>query len=205
MGVQETVAELLEPVVETLEVDILDVEWNGNSLRITVDRLLAEGEVHDRTNGVTSDQLAQVNRLISPILDQHDPVPGRYTLEVTSPGVERKLARPEHFVRALGEEVVIKMHPTLEPRRLKGELLSCDAEAGTIIVLAREIDGIDQKQTTEHVVDLADISKARTSFEWGPGPKPGQPGAKKGQGGKKPHPKQAQQNKQPNREEKDPT
>ncbi len=198
MGIPETVTELLEPVIETLEVELLDVEWNGNSLRIVVDRMLAEGEVHDRTNGVTSDQLAQVNRLISPILDQHDPVPGRYTLEVTSPGVERKLAKPEHFVRAVGEEVVVKLHPTLEPRRLKGELVSCDTDASTITVRANEIDGIDQKQITEHVVDLADINKARTSFEWGPAPKPTGPP-------KKPHPKQAQQNKQPNREEKDPS
>ena len=99
MSIPETVTELLAPVVATLDVELLDVEWNGNSLRVVVDRTWAPGEVIDKTNGITTQQLADVNRLISPILDQHDPIPGRYTLEVSSPGIERKLATVDHFRR----------------------------------------------------------------------------------------------------------
>ncbi len=182
MSIPDTVTELLEPVVATLDVELIDVEWNGNSLRIVVDRVWTQDEVIDKTNGITTQQLADVNRLISPILDQHDPVPGRYTLEVSSPGVERKLTKPEHYRRALGENVVVKLMPQLEPRRVKGELLAIDVDTNTIQVVGTEIDGIGQVDPTPITLDIASIQKARTSFDWGPTPKPGGPkskGAKK--------------------------
>lgn len=182
MSIPDTVTELLEPVVATLDVELLDVEWNGNSLRVVVDRVWPQDEVADKTNGITTQQLADVNRLISPILDQHDPVPGRYTLEVSSPGVERKLTKPEHYRRAVGENVVVKLMPQLEPRRVKGELLAIDVDTNTIQVVGAEIDGVDQADPAPMTLDLASIQKARTSFNWGPTPKPGGPkpkGAKK--------------------------
>ncbi len=185
MGIPETITELLEPVVATLDVEILDVEWNGNSLRLVVDRLWAEGEVADKTNGITTSQLQEVNRLISPILDQHDPIPGRYTLEVSSPGIERKLTKPDHFSRAVGEEVVIKMLPGETPRRIRGPLVAFDSDAERLTIDAIEVDGIDRAQTESVVLDLASVQKARTSFNWGPTPKKGghvkkAGGAKKG-------------------------
>ena len=176
MSIEKTVTELL---VATLDVEILDIEWNGNSLRVVVDRTWGPDEVIDKTNGITTQQLADVNRLIGPILDQHDPVPGRYTLEVSSPGVERKLTKDEHYRRAVGEQVVIKLMPKLEPRRVKGELLSHDASAGTIAVFGDEIDGIDQANPEAITIDIASVQKARTSFDWGPTPKPGGPKKKK--------------------------
>lgn len=179
MSIETTVAELLEPVVATLDVEILDIEWNGNSLRVVVDRTWGPDEVIDKTNGITTQQLADVNRLIGPILDQHDPVPGRYTLEVSSPGVERKLTKLEHYRRAVGEQVVIKMLPKFEPRRVKGELKSLDEAAGSIDVVGDEIDGIDQAAPEVITIDIASVQKARTSFDWGPAPKPGGPKKKK--------------------------
>lgn len=175
MSIPETVSELLEPVVATLDVELLDVEWNGNSLRVVVDRLWAEGEVPDKKNGITTSQLQDVNRLISPILDQHDPIPGRYTLEVSSPGVERKLAKPEHFARAVGEDVVVKLLPGEEPRRVRGELLAFDADDHRLTIAAVEIDGIDQPHVEPTTIAMNQIQKARTSFQWGPSPKPGGP------------------------------
>ena len=182
MSIPDTVTELLEPLVATLDVELLDVEWNGNSLRVVVDRIRPDDEALDKTNGITTQQLADVNRLISPILDQHDPVPGRYTLEVSSPGVERKLTKLEHYRRAIGENVVVKLMPQAEPRRVKGELLALDADANSIDVVGAEIDGIDQAEPAPLTIDLASIQTARTSFNWGPAPKPGGPkpkGAKK--------------------------
>ncbi len=64
MSIPETVTELLEPVVATLDVELLYVEWNGNSLRVVVDRTWGPEEVIDKTNGITTQQLADVNRLI---------------------------------------------------------------------------------------------------------------------------------------------
>lgn len=210
MSIPETVTELLEPVVATLGVELLDVEWNGNSLRVVVDRSWGPDEVPDKTNGITTQQLADVNRLISPILDQHDPVPGRYTLEVSSPGVERKLAKPEHFRRAVGEQVVVKMHPQMQPRRVKGELLSIAEDGAAITVMADEVDGIDQSEPEAMVLDLDAVQKARTSFDWGPAPKPGakrSPGAASGKAKSKKSKsaKQAQLNSEQLKRDKDPS
>ncbi len=207
MSIPETVTELLEPVIATLDVELLDVEWNGNSLRVVVDRRWGPGDEVDKTDGITTQQLADVNRLISPILDQHDPVPGRYTLEVSSPGVERKLTRTEHYQRAVGEQVIVKMMPGIEPRRVKGELVSIDADGSTIEVVGAEVDGIDQAEPSVVSLEVASIQKARTSFDWGPTPKPGGPkaGAKKKSAGKSKS-KQAQLNSpQLKSEEKDPS
>lgn len=161
MAIPETVTELLGPVVATLGVELVDVEWSGSTLRVVVD-------AEDR---ITTEQLTQVNRLVSPILDQHDPIPGRYTLEVSSPGVERVLHRFEHYRRAIGEDVVVKMQPGIEPRRFKGTLRA--ATETTIELSVVEIDGVDLPSDEMHEIVVDDVAKARTVFNWGPGPKPG--------------------------------
>lgn len=155
------VFELLTPVVATAGVELLDVEWTGGTLRVVL----------DHPDGVSTDSLATVNRLVSPILDQHDPVPGRYTLEVSSPGVERPLRRLEHFRRAVGENVIIKTIATVEPRRVRGALRTV-AEAEVIIDVT-EVDGVELAEPEPRTVTIADISTARTTFDWGPTPKVG--------------------------------
>lgn len=198
MTVQEQVHRLLAPIVATLDVELWDVEYSGSTLRVVI----------DHSEGITTDRLAEVNRLISPILDQHDPVPGRYTLEVSSPGLERPLKRIVHFQRAIGEEILVKMVSSVAPRRFKGRLLAIeaarndlethpaaestehDAGAGPVVeddlsldgvlsLEATEIDGIELDQPEPRQLQLADVATARTVFVWGPTPKPGQPGAKK--------------------------
>ena len=171
------VFELLAPVVATADVELLDVDWTGGTLRVVL----------DRPDGVTTEQLTSVNRLISPILDQHDPVPGRYTLEVSSPGVERPLRRLEHFRRAIGEEIIVKTIATVEPRRVKGALTAVAEHSVTIDVI--EVDGVDLTEPESRELALADVSTARTVFDWGPTPKLGgksnqNKGGKKHQGGK---------------------
>ena len=96
--IADRVHDLLAPVLATVGAELVDVQWAGGTLRIVADR-------PDGGGGITVDGLAEINRLVSPILDQHDPVPGRYTLEVSSPGVECPLRRPDHFRRAVGETV----------------------------------------------------------------------------------------------------
>lgn len=176
MTVADTVSDLLTPVVESLGAELIDVSFNGGLLRVTIDQ---EG-------GVTTGVLTKVNRTISPILDQHDPVPGRYTLEVSSPGVERKLTKLSHFERAVGEQVLIKLEPGSDPRRLRGELNRVQADesglGGKLTLEVSEIDGVDIPDSETRTVSIASVTKARTVFNWGPGPKPG----KKGSGKKKP-------------------
>lgn len=159
--VADRVNDLLAPVVAALDAELVDVEWAGGTLRLAV----------DRAGGITTDSLAEINRAVSPILDQHDPVPGRYTLEVSSPGVERPLRRADHFRRAVGETIIVKAVPGIDPRRTKGTLRSFADGALTIEVT--EIDGVGLAQAEVHTVELADIDSAKTHFEWGPSPKPG--------------------------------
>ena len=161
MGIPEQVTELAQPVALAVGAEIVDVEWHGGLLRVVV----------DQPGGVTTDVLATVNRQLSALLDQHDPVPGRYTLEVTSPGVERPLSRPDHWVRAVGEDVIVKLGPDAGVRRLKGRLTAVADGVASLDVV--EVDGVDQPTVTSRDVDLADVVSARTVFDWGPAPKPG--------------------------------
>lgn len=223
MDVQDRVYALLAPVVATLGVELIDVEFTGGTLRVVVDvdptapaapapesapteavvseAAPTEAETETETPaeapsekpeivGVTTGQLAAVNRLVSPILDQHDPIPGRYTLEVSSPGLERPLRRPEHYRRAIGEDVIVKMVPTAEARRVKGRLVAITSEADSlsddesdilITVDVVEVDGVDLDADEQRQLPLSEVASARTVFLWGPGPKPGQPGSGKGQ------------------------
>lgn len=167
MSIEDKVEELLGSVVATRAVELVDVEYSGGTLRLTIDR---EG-------GVTTEQLAEVNRLVSSLLDQDDPVPGRYTLEVSSPGLERALRRPGHYERAVGEDVVVKMVPEVEPRRYKGRLTGFGDGAMTLEVV--EVDGVDLAEARTERIELDLVASARTVFEWGPSPKPGGGGAKR--------------------------
>ncbi|MDH3295917.1 MAG: ribosome maturation factor RimP [Acidimicrobiia bacterium] len=185
--VTDKVYDILAPVIATVDAELIDVEWLGGTLRLVVD---AEG-------GVTTERLADVNRLVSPLLDQHDPVPGRYLLEVSSPGVERPLRRVGHYRRAVGEQVIVKLETWSEIRRVRGELLAADDDA--ITVLAVETDGVDLAEPTSMNIAHRDIAKARTHFAWGPTPKPGGKSAKKPSGSGKGKKKSGQRKKKSGR------
>ena len=110
-------------------------------------------------------------------------------------------------MRSIGEKVNLKLKPNDEKlRRVKGELVSIDNDRGTIDVVGSEVDGIDQADAQVHRLDLASIQKARTSFDWGPAPKPGGKNAGKRHAGKKnpPAKRSKQQQAQLNRD-KDPS
>ncbi|HAY66227.1 MAG TPA: hypothetical protein DCY36_09375 [Acidimicrobiaceae bacterium] len=145
---------LVEPVVEARGHQLYDVQQNGGTLAILV----------ENNNGLGVDDLSELSRAVSGLLDEHDPIPGRYTLELSTPGVERKLRSERHFHGAVGE--LINVRTTPEPdgrRRLVGTLLS--VEKGIISVQDSEAGVIS--------LPLGQVEKARTVFEWGPAPKPG--------------------------------
>jgi ribosome maturation factor RimP len=149
----ERVRTLVEPVVADLGLELFDVELTGGILRVTV----------DKAGGLDLDAISDTSRAISRLLDEHDPVPGRYTLEVTSPGLERRLRTPEHFVRAIGSEVSVKTTAEVDgERRFKGTLVAAD-DAGVTV----------RADDVEHRIAHDQIDRARTVFEWGPAPKPG--------------------------------
>jgi len=148
---------LIAPIASDLGLDLYDVEQRGGTLRVTLDTPAGADA------GVTLDVLALASRLVSRELDHADPIPGRYTLEVTSPGVERALRTPAHFQRELGKIVAIRLRDVgNEERRLTGTLVGADESTATI-----EIEG------TPRTVALDDIDRAKTVFSWAAASKPG--------------------------------
>lgn len=155
---------LVEPLVTEAGASLYDIEHSGGVLRITV----------QRDGGVDIGTIGTLTRQISHLLDDEDPLPGAYTLEVSSPGLERSLRTPEHFAGAVGSLVSLKTRPGIEgDRRVKGVLLGVADGLATIAPS-------DAAPGTTRVLAIADIERARTVFEWGPTPKPGtgsKPGA----------------------------
>src|SRR5918995_6160350 len=163
----QRVRELVVPIASDLGLDLYDVEQRGGTLRVTLDTRPGTPA------SVDLEQLSLATRLISRELDHADPVPGRYTLEVTSPGLERNLRTPAHFQREVGKTVSIRLAKVeAEQRRLEGVLVAADDRSATIRV---ESGG----EPVEHVIDIESIDRARTVFVWGPQPKPGKSGSRK--------------------------
>ena len=102
----EELMAVLQPVVSAADLELVDVELRSGVLLVTV----------DRPGGVDLEALTDANRAVSAVLDELDPIPGRYSLEVSSPGVERTLRTPDHFARAVGETVSIKTRPQVPGR-----------------------------------------------------------------------------------------
>jgi ribosome maturation factor RimP len=162
MAVTDRVTDIVLPLLASMQLSLYDVELNGATLRVTI----------DGPEGVNMDDLARVTKALSRELDEVDPMPGKYTLEVSSPGLERRLRTAEHFIGAIDEQISVKLGPHVETqRRLSGVL----TEVTDTHISLRDDDGVVEQ------VLIADITKAVTVLEWGPAPKPGQPGAKKRQ------------------------
>ena len=141
----------LQPLLAAADLELVDVELRSGVLLVTV----------DRGGGVDLEALTDANRAVSALLDELDPIPGRYTLEVSSPGVERTLRRPAHFVKAIGETVTVKTRPQVPgDRRLRGVLVAADDDGLTLEVAGAAEGGIR--------LSYSDIDKACTVFVWGP-------------------------------------
>src|ERR671919_1221587 len=158
MSVADRVRDLVLPLLDDHQLDLYDVELQGPVLRVVVKN------PPGRSEGLDLDVLADATRAVSRALDDADPIPGRYTLEVTSPGLERTLRRPEHFERAVGETVKIRTVAGVDDeRRVEGQLVAAD-ETGITVRTGVADDGT----ASERRLAYGDIERARTVFEWGP-------------------------------------
>ena len=117
--------ELVAPLTQMEGIEIVDIELrhegsrNGRVLRLYLDK---EG-------GPTMDDLSRVSREVSDLLDSHDVVNGAYTLEVSSPGINRPLKRPEHFARFVGKKVRVRTREVVNGRRsFLGQLLEVSTD-----------------------------------------------------------------------------
>ncbi len=143
----ERVRSVVEPPLSAQGFEVVDVERHGTVLRVTV----------NRPGGIDLDGVTEATRLVDDVLDGHDLLGARTSLEVSSPGIERPLRTPEHFRRFVGTEVAVKTKPGTEgDRRLAGVLETADEEG--VVVAGRRLA-------------YADIEKARTVFVWPASPK----------------------------------
>lgn len=162
MAVEDRIHAVVDPIIEGLDLELVDLVYGGGRLKIII----------DHADGLDSSRLTEATRMISHDMDLADPISGTYTLEVSSPGVERTLRLPVHYQRSIGEQVAIKLLPNSDgPRRVRGELLGADDT---------EITVADDDNT--HTISYAKIAKAKTVFDWGPAPKPGKPEKKQSSG-----------------------
>ena len=138
--------ESIEIAVQGCDAQLYDIvttkEHDRNIFRIYV---TAEG-------GISLDKCAEISRMISPILDIEEPMHGNYNLEVSSPGIERKLKKPQHFKASIGENIRVK---DFNKDIAKGKLTFADDS--------------EIKVTTEHgeeIISYDEISAASTYYEW---------------------------------------
>lgn len=156
--VVDRTAAIASPILADLGLELYDCEFGGGTLRVTVDR---------SSGPVDLDEIALVTRLISRDLDHDDFVPGRYTLEVTSPGLERHLREPKHYHWAVGRDVVIRLRDvSASDRRIAGRVTAADDDG--IDVIPAE----GPQRGTAIRLEYREIDRARTVFVWAAAPKP---------------------------------
>ena len=138
---RDQLIQLLQPVVERLGYELWELEYAGRGvLRLYID-------TRDSTTSITLEDCERVSRQVSQVLDEADPITGEYTLEVSSPGLDRVLRTRAHFARFAGEQVRIEMQVAVNGRkRFSGRLqqvgkedLTLEMEGGTVSL---PIDGI---------------------------------------------------------------
>ena len=169
------VTALVAPILADLELDLYDLDFGAGLLKITV----------DKPGGCDLEVISLATRLIRREFEHSDPVPGEYTLEVSSPGIERSLRRPDHYTRVIGATVNVRLRDvTNEARRIQGTLVAADDHGITV--------RSDEAPHADRTVTYDQIDRARTVFVWGAADKAKRGTSPKGTAPKKnPSPKNA--------------
>lgn len=151
MDVTARVAETIEPTIVDMGYELVRVQLTGGGNAVL--QIMA-----DRTDGgeMQVDDCADISRAISAVLDVDDPIDGAYSLEVSSPGIDRPLTKLDHFARFAGHDARIELREGLEGRkRFRGILSGVEGE----LVLLR----LEDENTDEETIELPfeQISKAK--------------------------------------------
>jgi ribosome maturation factor RimP len=152
--VTDIVERLAEPIVEEAGLELVDVEFKKEGanwyLRVFI----------DKPEGIDIDDCTRVSEQLSDRLDEVDPIPQAYFLEVSSPGAERPLKKPSDFERAVGDYVHISLYEALDGRKtFDGELVEYTQEAVTLHYLVKGV----QKTV---VIPTEKIASARLAIEF---------------------------------------
>jgi ribosome maturation factor RimP len=141
----EELTRLLEPAIEQLGYELADLE-----LRLAGRDSLVRVFI-DKPEGVGLEDCETVSRQVSAVLDVEDPVPGHYVLEVSSPGLDRKLTKSAHYRRYVGDDIRVQLRFPIEGRRkFRGRLTAASEETIQI-----DVDG------QLHELPIATIDTAR--------------------------------------------
>ncbi len=151
MRALEEVQDLAAAVTRRRSLRLWDVEMTGTQ-GVSVIRVFVDAD-----EGVDLDTVAEVSEEISRGLDLRDPIANRYTLEVSSPGLERTLRSPEHFALSVGKKVVVKTKDKMVGNSHRIEGTVAGADEGTIRLTLED-------EQVELPYDA--IKSARTVFEW---------------------------------------
>lgn len=142
---RERLIALIEPLAGQLGYELVELEYGAGHGRGTLRVFI------DAAAGIGVDDCERVSREISALLDVEDPIPGAYTLEVSSPGFDRVLRTREHFGRFVGSRVFVELkEPRAGRRRYAGQLLEVD-EGGIALAVDKE----------RVAVTFAEIGRAR--------------------------------------------
>ncbi|MDH3462961.1 MAG: hypothetical protein OEM32_04970 [Acidimicrobiia bacterium] len=147
--------QLIEPYLAAERLELDDLEFSGQG-RGRVLRVAVDGE------GVDVERLATLSRSISRLLDNETDLNDAYQLEVTTPGLERKLRRPEHYQKSIGREIMAKVRRGDAGHTVRGVITEANADTFTV-----------NGDTATEVIDYEAVIKAKTVFRWEKSPKPG--------------------------------
>jgi ribosome maturation factor RimP len=149
----ETLTAIIEPVVESFDLQLWGLQYAGQGHHALL-RIFIDGE-----NGVGVDDCAKVSRQLGAVLDVEDPISGKYTLEVSSPGLDRSLFALKQYAAYVGSTIKLKLNAASaakdKRKKMKATLLSVDEDAQTLQVNMQG-DGEDEIIT----IDFINIDKA---------------------------------------------
>ena len=143
--VEQQVVDLIEPTVQAMGYELLGIEFLGQGQHSRL-RLFI-----DKDAGITLEDCEQVSHQVSSLLDVEDPIRGQYSLEVSSPGLDRPLFKLAHFMRFVGQGVKLRLRqPQVGQRNFKGKIAAIE----DAVLVLRMDDGAEVK------VNVSDVEKA---------------------------------------------
>jgi len=152
-GAAAAIANLAEPVLADLGMRLVRVVISGRdggTVQIMIDRA---------DKDVTVEDCADASRALSPLLDAHDPIPGRYTLEVSSPGIDRPLVRPSDFDDWAGHEAKLQLREAVDgQKRFRGQIEGYDSNTQEVR-LAVQLAARDQVEVLGFALSLIESAK----------------------------------------------
>lgn len=141
---EHKIIRIVEPVIQDLGFNLVMLEFKGGVLQI-----LAEDK---RTGNLSLDECTAINKALSPLLEVEDPISGAYTLEISSPGIDRPLIKPADFAKYAGYEAKVELDEAVNAnqKRFRGRIVKEENEFVTLLV-----------DKVEHRLEIAAIKRAR--------------------------------------------